>query len=543
MREYRLNIQESAFRMPMVQRLFNRIPALFWASLFLAGTIFYVWRLQQPQPLIEVPSDVLPLQCVSYAPYYKPGMNPTHKDTFVDPVQIEQDLQALSKVTKCLRTYSVSQGLDYVPKAAQKYGMQVILGAWIGWVDADNMKELELAVQQANQYPDTVRGLVVGNEVLLRGEQTEARMHGYLQWAKERTKVPLTYADVWEFWLKYPTLEQEVDFVTVHILPYWEDKPVAIDQAVAHTASVMGHLGTVFKKPLLIGETGWPSQGRQRFRAKPSVVNQVLYVRGFLQAAKQTGWQYNIIEAMDQPWKRELEGTVGGFWGIFNDDLKPKFNLQGPVSERSDGWLPYIIAIALAAVAAGLGIQKKLPASQNYLLGVVAAAIGLHGYLQLDYVQLAARNAGEFIALAGFVLLGWILVLLQLRIWLGFSAKPCVEQYLLRLFAFGLFVTSAGLAVNGRYLDFPLILSWLPLIAILISLITSRQTDVHAVSQHSTGLWLTIVLVLLAANLSVAAAIMEPGNLTAWWWSAVCGLALFVLPAKSMQLSRNADCA
>jgi exo-beta-1,3-glucanase (GH17 family) len=541
-REYQLFIESLLSTSIMVQRSFFRIPALFWASLFLIGTVFYVWRLQQPQPLIEVPADVLPLQCVSYAPYYKPGMNPTLKGTFVDPMQIEQDLQALSKVTKCLRTYSVSQGLDYVPKAAQKYGMQVILGAWIGWVDADNRKELELAVQQANQYPDTVRGLVVGNEVLLRGEQSEAKMHEYLQWAKQHTKVQLTYADVWEFWLKYPTLEQEVDFVTVHILPYWEDKPVAIDQAVAHTASVMGHLGTVFKKPLLIGETGWPSQGRQRFRAKPSVVNQVLYVRGFLQAAKQTGWQYNIIEAMDQPWKRELEGTVGGFWGIFNDQLQPKFNLQGPVSERSDGWLPYIIALVLAIGAVAYGVHKQLPASQKALLGIVAATLALHGYLQVDYVQLAARNALEFLALGGFVLLGWALLLLQLRHWLGWAPKSCVEQCLLRLFAIGLFVTSAGLAFNGRYLDFPLILSWLPLIGLLISLLAIRQPEAASAPLQQTGIWFTVVMVLLAANLSVAVAMMEPGNLTAWWWSLVCGLALFVLPAKSMQVATKASC-
>jgi exo-beta-1,3-glucanase (GH17 family) len=524
----------------MLQRLLSRIPVLFWTSLLLLGSLFYVWRLQQPQPLIEVPPEVLPLQCVSYSPYYKPGMNPTVSGTFVDPVQIEQDLQAISKVTKCVRTYSMSQGMDYVPKAAQKLGMKVILGAWVGWIDADNMKELELAVQQANQYADTVRGIVVGNEVLLRGEQSEAKMHEYLKWVKERTKAPLTYADVWEFWLKYPTLEQDVDFVTVHILPYWEDKPVAIDQAVAHTASVMGHLGTVFKKPILIGETGWPSQGRQRFRAKPSVVNQVLYVRGFLQAAKNTGWQYNMIEAMDQPWKRELEGTVGGFWGIFNDDLQPKFNLQGPVSERSDGFKPYLFALVLAVGAFAWSVSQKLSTSQKVLSTVVAASLGLHAFLQIDYVQMAARNTAEIAALGGLVLLGWGLVLMQLRQWLGFSAKPCLEQCMLRLLALAVFVIGAGLAINGRYLDFPLILTWLPLISILISIISNAPEETTSVSGYQTSAWFTIVLVMMGANMSIAAAIMEPGNLIAWWWVAVSGLALFVLPAKSMQLTRKA---
>lgn len=523
----------------MLPRLFNRIPALFWVSLLLLGTIVYFWRLQQPTPLIEVGNEVLPLQCVSYAPYYKPGMNPTIKSSFVDPVQIEQDLQALSKVTRCVRTYSVGQGLDYVPKAAQKLGMQVILGAWVGWVDADNRTELKLAVQQANQYADTVRAIVVGNEVLLRGEQSEAKMHEYLQWVKANTKVPLTYADVWEFWLKYPTLEQDVDFITVHILPYWEDKPVAIEQAVAHTASVMGHLGTVFKKPLLIGETGWPSQGRQRFRAQPSVINQVLYVRGFLQAAKQLGWQYNIIEAFDQPWKRELEGTVGGYWGVLNADLEPKFNLQGAVSERSDGWMPYVISLVLAAGAAAWGSYKKLASAQSVLLAVTGAVVGLHAFLQWDYVTLAARNLAEQVALGGFVLLGWAMIGMQLRHWLGLGRQSCLEQCALGLFGFGLFVTSAGLAVDGRYLNFPLILVWMPIISLLISVMSLPANKTAEVSVPGSGFWLTVVMVLMSANMSVAVAMMEPGNLTAWWWCAACALALFVIPARSMQLARK----
>lgn len=522
----------------ILQRLLSKVSPAVWLTLFLVGSVFYLWRLQQPQALIEVAADALPLQCVSYAPYYKPGMNPTVKDTFVDPVQIEQDLQALSKVTKCVRTYSVSQGLDYVPKAAQKFGMKVILGVWIGWVDALNMKELELAVQQANQYPETVRGLVVGNEVLLRGEQPEPKMHEYLQWAKANTKAPITYADVWEFWLKHPTLEQDVDFVTVHILPYWEDKPVAIEQAVAHTASVMGHLGTVFKKPLLIGETGWPSQGRQRFWSKPSAINQALYMRGFLNAAQQNHWQYNVIEAVDQPWKRELEGTVGGYWGVLNTDLQPKFKLQGAMAERSDGFKPYLVALVLAIAAVAWGQYKQVPTTQKVMLASTGLLLGLHGYLQVEYVQLAARNLGEYATLGGVVLLGWGLVWTQLRHWLGLSVHTCLEQSMLRLLALAFLLTSAGLAVNGRYLDFPLILVCLPLGMITISLASASGRESAAATFNQTGFWLTAVFGVMAANMAVAVAMMEPGNVIAWWWCAACGLALFVLPARSLQLSR-----
>lgn len=523
--------------MIILQRMLSRISPIVWLALFVMGTVFYVWRLQQPQALVEVAPEALPLQCVSYAPYYKPGMNPTIKDSFVDPLQIEQDLQALSKVTRCVRTYSVGQGLDYVPKAAQKLGMKVILGVWIGWVDALNQSELQLAVQQANQYPDTVRGLVVGNEVLLRGEQSEPKLRAYLQWAKANTKAPVTYADVWEFWIKHPTLEQDVDFVTVHILPYWEDKPVAIEQAVAHTASVMGYVGTVFKKPILIGETGWPSQGRQRFWSKPSALNQARYMREFLQAAHVNHWQYNVIEAVDQPWKRELEGTVGGYWGVLDTDLQPKFPLQGAMAERADGLKPYLLALGLALVAAGWGRTQRYAASHILMLALTGILLGLHGYLQLEYVRQAARHAGELAMLGGLVVLGWSLLILQLRQWLGLGAKACLEQSLLQLLAVALLVTSAGLAVNGRYLNFPLILISLPLGAMVITLLMGRVSSGAQSAMRQTSIWWMAVLLVMAANMSVAAAMLEPGNLIAWYWTALCGLALFVLPARSLQLA------
>ena len=147
--------------------------------------------------------------------------------------------------------------------------MKVYLGAWIGWVRSLNDSELELAIAIANKYPKTIKALIVGNEVLLRGEQTEAAMKAYLEKAKLATQVPVTYADVWEFWRKHPTLENSVDFVTVHILPYWEDNPQSIENALDHTSNVMSLVTASFKKPILIGETGWPSVGRQRQESQP----------------------------------------------------------------------------------------------------------------------------------------------------------------------------------------------------------------------------------------------------------------------------------
>jgi exo-beta-1,3-glucanase (GH17 family) len=157
----------------------------------------WLWQQNQPVKLAEPKLAVDgKLQCVSYAPYYGEGQTPFIKGTHISQVQIENDLKLLAKHSQCVRIYSVNQGLDYVPVAASKIGLKVLLGAWIGWVDSDNVQEIKVATQLANKYPDTVIGLIVGNEVLLRGEQTEQAIADYIKLAKQSTVVLVTYANI-----------------------------------------------------------------------------------------------------------------------------------------------------------------------------------------------------------------------------------------------------------------------------------------------------------------------------------------------------------
>ena len=184
-----------------------------------------------------------------------------------------------------------------------------------------------------------VEAFIVGNEVLLRGELPAAAIKGYMTEVKRRSGLPVTYADVWEFWLKSPELGSAADFITIHILPYWEDDPVAASEAVAHVRQIRAKLQAKFAgKEILIGEVGWPSEGRMRAGALPSPANQALVLSGVVAAAKQEGWKVNLIEAFDQPWKRLLEGTVGGYWGLFGDGAEqPKFRFGQAVS-NVPGW-------------------------------------------------------------------------------------------------------------------------------------------------------------------------------------------------------------
>ena len=116
--------------------------------------------------------------------------------------------------------------------------MKVLLGVWIGRDRAKNAQLADIAVSLAKDHPGTVTAVIVGSEVLLRGEMTVADLRQIIRSVKPRVSVPVTYADVWEFWLRYREVGEDVDFVTAHFLPYWEDVPPRAEDAAAH---VDGH--------------------------------------------------------------------------------------------------------------------------------------------------------------------------------------------------------------------------------------------------------------------------------------------------------------
>lgn len=525
----------------------NKPPALWSFTLFNAVLLVLLgaWLWQKNQPVVTPDAPTGKVQCVSYAPYYGKDQTPFKIGTHISQAQIDADLERIAKVTHCVRIYSVGQGLDYVPAAAQKLGLKVLVGAWIGWTDSDNNKEINVATALANQYPQTVTGLIVGNEVLLRGEQTEEAMQAYIARAKTLTKVPVTYADVWEFWLNHRNLEQSVDFVTIHLLPYWENNPQSVEQSIQHANNVMSKLDSAFSKPILIGETGWPSAGRQRGTSIPSALSQARYIRSFLLEAEQKHWQYNLIEAFDQPWKRELEGAVGGYWGIYDSELNPKFELTGAVYERQDGILPILFAaIGAFLLCAVTFVQGHKRVSSYIGMAMLGALAGVSSLLQLQYlgalcgdgtllnalacVPTAGRPLSsvimglQWLSMGGAVLAQWALLLSVPTLIYQQSARAVgVIKLMLAVLLIGALTIGLLLTVDGRYRDFPVIIYALP--ALLCAI----------------GLWLAkaplrfsgpILLVFGVSALTTALVcyLIEPLNYNAAFWLGI--LALLTLP-------------
>jgi exo-beta-1,3-glucanase (GH17 family) len=277
------------------------------------------WWLATPITLSRAPIDPNDkLQCVSYAPF-RGTQTPLLLTTHISQEQIAQDLAQLAKITDCVRTYSIEHGLDQVPEQAAKVGLKVIQGIWLGSDRLKNLAQISTVVGLTKQFPTVITAVVVGNEVLLRGEMTTADLVATIRSVKAQVTVPVTYADVWEYWLHSREVYDAVDFVTIHILPYWEDFPIRAKFAADHVDAIRKRMAVAFPgKEILVGETGWPSEGRMRDGALPSRTNQARVVSEILDRAKREGFRVNLIEAYDQPWKRELEGTVGGYWGLFD---------------------------------------------------------------------------------------------------------------------------------------------------------------------------------------------------------------------------------
>ena len=484
------------------------------------------WWLATPITLARAPIDpAAKLQCVSYAPF-RGDQSPLDPTTHIAAAQIEQDLTQLARISECVRTYSIENGLDQVPGIAAKVGLKVIQGIWLGSNRLKNQAQIAIAVRLVKDNPGVITAVVVGNEVLLRGEMTTADLAATIRSVKSQVTVPITYADVWEYWLRNREIYDAVDFVTIHILPYWEDFPIRAKFAATHVNSIRQQMAVAFPdKEILIGETGWPSAGRMREGALPSRTNQARVVSEILALAKQENFRVNLIEAYDQPWKRRLEGTVGGYWGLIDSVQRalkyppgeaisnfPYWRLQmgcgmalsamvflaalltlrrRPWTPRRSAW----IAVAISATTAGclLGVAADKVFYESYgwggwLLGGALLAAGLAAPLLSAHALMSGRTLPTFLDLFGprdersrsipTYLLGAALVL---------TVLIAVE-------------TALGFVFDPRYRDFPYASLTMAVVSFATLLLNRPQAGARPIAEAVFGGLLAMAALYTAIN-------------------------------------------
>ncbi len=518
----------------------------------LSGLVVIAWwwpnRLQHPMAAQAASGRPAQFNSLSYTPF-GPGESPL-TDRFATEAEVDRDLALLAPVTRAIRTYAAIEGPADIPALARKHGLHVWLGIWLGGDRARNALEMARGIAMANQYPDVVERVIAGNEVLLRRDLPPDELIADIDHVKANVRQPVAYADVSDFWDQFPEVAPHVDVVLVHLLPFWEDVPTGIDRAVSVVGDVYTHFTKLFPgKTVAIGETGWPSRGRQRGDAVPSRINQARFLRGFMALAAARHFDYNFIEGFDQDWKYENEGVVGASWGLYTSDRVEKIPPSGPLREDPLwGWhatFSVACGLILAAMAFAGRVPERALASpaQTALLAVTLGAA--LGYAQADaapvlldlHVRLAAVvNLGGQALLAALMMLRLAGVIAPAKWRTGADATRRMRQAMrLRHTAWAglfedvafLFVWAAAvdqilLVFDPRYRDFPIASFAVPLV---VSLARLARRDLSMGAGRREEILLLITLVVGAC----ASAVQEgPLNRQSLAWNA-CVL-LLALP-------------
>src|ERR1039457_3609680 len=285
-----------------------------WLSGFVVAAVFAVvtfglWGvLNRPESEPPWPAHI---QGVAFSPYAA-DQNPFGSKDVPPVEQIDSDLRLLENKTYSVRTYSVLGSLGKIPELAAKHHISVALGIQLDKNMDENELEMRTGIRQ-----------------------------------------PVGYADTWATWLRNPEIARHVDFIAVHLFPYWEG--VDVESAVDFCFRELKAVQLAYpKKPVIIGEIGWPSEGRNRAGAVASVSNEALFLRRFLARAEKGHQRYYIMEAFDQPWKARDEGAVGSYWGIYDVNRQPKFEFTAPIVRIPEWHMLAATSVALALLMLGV---------------------------------------------------------------------------------------------------------------------------------------------------------------------------------------------
>jgi len=348
----------------------------------------------------------------SFSPF-RQGQNP-QTDTYPSDEEIRADLELLATQTDNIRTYSVDGALEKIPLLAEEFGLRVTLGIWISPDEERNEREIAKAIEIANQSRSVVR-VVVGNEALFRREVTPTQLIEYLDRVRSAIKVPVTTSEQWHIWEEHPELAEHTDLIAAHVLPYWEFVPM--EDSTQFVLDRARDLKKLFpKKPLLLSEVGWPSNGRMRGGADASQADQAIYLRTLVNALNAQGYNYFVIEAFDQPWKTSDEGSVGAYWGVYNLDRQPKFNFEGPVVAIPQWRLLAVASVVMALLSLALLLidgSSLRQRGRTFLTFVAFAGGSVLVWIGYDYSQQYSTWFSLTVGLLlGFGALGVFIVLL-----------------------------------------------------------------------------------------------------------------------------------
>lgn len=252
---------------------------------------------------------------------YEDGQKP---GDFISEEQVRRRMKIIAPYTKWVRSFSCTEGNEYIPIIAREYGIKTLVGAWLGNDDEVNKKEIEGLIKLAKQgYVDIA---AVGNEVMYRNDLSEDELLDFITQVKNEipSNIPVGYVDAYyEFTIK-PKITAACDIILTNCYPYWEGS--IIDYSLAHMKSMYHQARSVANgKKVIITETGWPSNGESFKDAHPAIDNAMKYFINAQVWSRDENIDIFYFSSFDESWKVGAEGTVGAYWGIWDKNEKLKF--------------------------------------------------------------------------------------------------------------------------------------------------------------------------------------------------------------------------
>jgi len=285
-----------------------------------------------PNPPIyyRAPSDVLEGLDISF---FRDGQDP-NQGIFPTIEQVRSDLDRAAQLTSSARFYGCDEKtpLGQVPAECDKRGINCYEGGWISSDSAANAATVRQLIKFSGENHPFLKGFVVGNEVRLRNDIPSDEQSSLIKEVNDATDIPVTTAEPWNVWLANPSLADSVDYIMIHVHPYWEG--VSVDNAPDYVIQRWNEVRQAFPgKKVVIGETGWPTRGAANGQAVPSEENQRKFIVEFDKLARANGADYFIFDAFDEKWKEQYGGQVEGSWGLWNAGRTRKRSLEGILDE------------------------------------------------------------------------------------------------------------------------------------------------------------------------------------------------------------------
>ena len=253
---------------------------------------------------------------------YEDGQEPGDN---ISMEQVERRVKILKPHVEAIRSFSCIEGNEFVPIAAKKHGLKTLVGAWLSDDKEDNEREIEGLIQLAKDGHVDVAA--VGNEVLYRNDLTLEELVGYIKRVKTAladTDVLVGYVDAYYEFSRHPIIVENSDVVLANLYPYWEGCP--IEYALGHMQAMYGQVVDAAQgKPIIITETGWPSEGGGLKGALAGPEAAMKYFIDTIRWTNENKIPIFYFSSFDESWKTGDEGDVGAYWGLWDKNENLKF--------------------------------------------------------------------------------------------------------------------------------------------------------------------------------------------------------------------------